>query len=92
MAFQPNGSRSSILTLIAVNFAVFLFDELPHLNAAISRASLYPCSVENACSTPEPWGVGWITAMFLHAAGSHPGLITAPEGAMVALTNPVWLA
>ena len=57
--------------LIAANFAVFVFYELPDLNAAISHASFYPCSIENACSTPEPWGVGWLTAMFLHAGWGH---------------------
>jgi membrane associated rhomboid family serine protease len=57
--------------LIAANFAVFLFYELPDLDTAIGRASFYPCSVENACSTTEPWGVGWITAMFLHADWGH---------------------
>jgi membrane associated rhomboid family serine protease len=59
------------VALIAANFAVFLFYELPDLNAAISHASFYPCSVQNACNTPEPWGVGWITAMFLHASWGH---------------------
>jgi membrane associated rhomboid family serine protease len=59
------------VALIAANFAVFLFYELPDPDAAISDASFYPCSVENACSTPEPWGVGWITAMFLHAGWDH---------------------
>ena len=57
--------------LIAANFAVFVFYELPDLNAAISHASFYPCSIENACSTQEPWGVGWLTAMFLHAGWGH---------------------
>ncbi len=59
------------VVLIAANFAVFLFYELPDLNAAISHASFYPCSLRNACSTPEPWGVGWITAIFLHASWGH---------------------
>jgi membrane associated rhomboid family serine protease len=57
--------------LIVANFAVFVLYELPDLNAAISHASFYPCSIENACSTSEPWGVGWITAMFLHAGWGH---------------------
>ena len=57
--------------LVVANFAVFVFYELPDLNAAISHASFYPCSIENACSTAEPWGVGWITAMFLHASWGH---------------------
>jgi membrane associated rhomboid family serine protease len=59
------------VTLITVNFVVFLCYELPDLDAAIRHASFYPCSVENACSTPEPWGVAWITAMFLHAGWDH---------------------
>jgi membrane associated rhomboid family serine protease len=57
--------------LIAANFAVFVFYELPDQNAAISHASFYPCSIQNACSTPEPWGVSWITAMFMHAGWGH---------------------
>ena len=59
------------VALIAVNFAVFLFYELPDPDAAIIHASFYPCSVENACNTPEPWGISWITAMFLHASWDH---------------------
>jgi membrane associated rhomboid family serine protease len=59
------------VALITINFAVFLCYELPDLNAAISQASFYPCSLENACSTPEPWGIAWITAMFLHAGWDH---------------------
>ncbi|HTY30554.1 rhomboid family intramembrane serine protease [Mycobacterium sp.] len=57
--------------LIAANFAVFLFYELPNGEPAILRASFYPCSVENACPTAEPWGLSWITAMFLHAGWDH---------------------
>jgi hypothetical protein len=43
--------------LIAANFAVWLFYELPNLNPAVYRASFYPCTVDNACRGPEPWGV-----------------------------------
>jgi len=59
------------VSLIVANFAVWLFYELPNLNAAIYRASFYPCSVDNACRAPEPWGVSWITAMFLHGGWDH---------------------
>lgn len=59
------------VALIAANFAVFLLYELPNPDAAISHASFYPCGVDNACSPPEPWGIGWITAMFLHAGWDH---------------------
>ena len=57
--------------LIAACFAVWLFYELPDLNAAIFHASFYPCAVDNACHGPEPWGVSWITAMFLHGGWDH---------------------
>ena len=57
--------------LIVANFAVFLSYELPHFNAAVYHASFYPCTVDNACRGPEPWGVSWITAMFLHGGWDH---------------------
>jgi membrane associated rhomboid family serine protease len=59
------------VALIVANFAVFLFYELPNMNAAVYHASFYPCSVDNACRAPEAWGVSWITAMFLHAGWDH---------------------
>jgi membrane associated rhomboid family serine protease len=57
--------------LIATNVAVWLFYELPHLNASVAHASFYPCAVNGSCHSPEPWGVSWFTAMFLHASWSH---------------------
>ena len=57
--------------LIVANFAVWLLYELPHLNAAVYHASFYPCAVDNACRGPEPWGLSWITAMFLHGSWDH---------------------
>jgi membrane associated rhomboid family serine protease len=57
--------------LIAANFAVFLFYELPNGDAAVSHVSFYPCDVDNACHLGIPWGVGWITAMFMHAGWDH---------------------
>jgi membrane associated rhomboid family serine protease len=59
------------VSLIVANFAVFVFYELPNLNAAVYHASFYPCSVDNACRAPEPWGVSWVTAMFLHGGWDH---------------------
>jgi membrane associated rhomboid family serine protease len=59
------------IALIAANFVVWIFYELPHLNAAIFHASFYPCAIDNACRAPEPWGVSWITAMFLHESWDH---------------------
>ena len=57
--------------LIAANFAVWILYELPHLNAAVYHASFYPCAVDSACRAPEPWGLSWITAMFLHGSWDH---------------------
>jgi membrane associated rhomboid family serine protease len=45
--------------------------ELPGLNSAIYHASYYPCTLDNACHGPLPWGVSWITAMFLHGGWDH---------------------
>jgi membrane associated rhomboid family serine protease len=59
------------IALIVANFAVWLLYELPHLNSAVYHASFYPCAVEGACQAPEPWGVSWITSMFLHGSWDH---------------------
>jgi membrane associated rhomboid family serine protease len=59
------------VSLIVANFAVWICYELPHLDSAIYHASFYPCTVDNACHGPEPWGVSWITAMFLHGSWDH---------------------
>jgi membrane associated rhomboid family serine protease len=59
------------VAIIVANFAVWLFYELPHLRSAVFHASFYPCTVTHACSGPEPWGVSWITSMFLHGSWDH---------------------
>ena len=59
------------VALIVANFAVFLFNELPNGDAAVNQAAFYPCDVDSACHLGVPWGVGWITAMFLHAGWDH---------------------
>src|SRR5215831_8911311 len=59
------------VALIAANFAVFLFYELPNGQAAVDQASFYPCDVVSTCQIGVPWGVGWITAMFMHAGWDH---------------------
>jgi membrane associated rhomboid family serine protease len=56
--------------LIAVNVAVFLLYEIPDPDGALAGA-LYPCAVTGACHHAEPWGISWLTAMFLHASWSH---------------------
>jgi rhomboid family protein len=59
------------VSLIAANFAVWLFYELPHLNSSIYHSSFYACSVNNTCHAPEPWGVSWLTSMFMHGSWDH---------------------
>ncbi|MGN6429287.1 MAG: rhomboid family intramembrane serine protease [Gaiellaceae bacterium] len=59
------------ISLIAANFAVWIFYELPHLQRSVLHASFYPCSVNNTCHAPESWGVSWITSMFLHGSWDH---------------------
>src|SRR3954452_9515344 len=59
------------VALIAANFAVWLLYELPHLDSSVFDASFYPCTVTGACHGPEPWGVSWFTAMFMHGSWEH---------------------
>jgi membrane associated rhomboid family serine protease len=59
------------VTLIAANFAVWIFYEIPHLNSSVLHASFYPCSVSGSCHPAEPWAVSWFTAMFMHSSWGH---------------------
>src|SRR6185312_11228187 len=59
------------VALIAGNFAVWLLYELPHLQSSVFHASFYPCTVTGACHGPEPWGISWFTAMFMHGSWDH---------------------
>jgi membrane associated rhomboid family serine protease len=67
------GRRFPVVTtaLIAVNAAVFLLYELPNRDAAISDGSFYPCDITNACHLGIPWGLGWLTSMFMHVGWVH---------------------
>jgi rhomboid family protein len=59
------------VALIAANFAVWIFYELPHFHSAVYHASLYSCTVSGSCHGPEPWGISWFTALFMHGSWSH---------------------
>ncbi len=59
------------IALIVANFAVWLLYELPNLQASVNHASFYPCAVNGTCHSPLPWGVAWITSMFLHGSWDH---------------------
>src|SRR6476661_8176981 len=59
------------VALIVVNFAVWIFYELPHLNSSVFHASFSPCTVAGSCHGPEPWELSWFTAMFMHGSWDH---------------------
>jgi rhomboid family protein len=59
------------VAIIAANFAVWLFYELPHLESSVRHASFYPCTVDGSCTGPEPWEVSWFTSMFMHGSWDH---------------------
>jgi membrane associated rhomboid family serine protease len=67
------GRRFPVVTtaLIVANAAVFLLYELPNQDAAISQGSFYPCNIINACHMGIPWGLAWVTSMFMHASWFH---------------------
>jgi hypothetical protein len=75
--------------LIIANFAVFILYELPHLNAAVYHASFYPCTVDGACRGPLPWGLSWITAMFLHG-GCDPGAASPSSPTSAGSSSACW--
>jgi membrane associated rhomboid family serine protease len=66
-------SRFAIVnvSIIAACFIVWIFFELPHLNAAVRDASFYACDVDGSCDSSLPWAVSWFTAMFMHASWGH---------------------
>src|SRR6187200_2341550 len=57
--------------LIAANLAVWILYEIPQLKSAVDHASFYPCAVDGSCHAPEPWGISWFTAMFMHGSWDH---------------------
>jgi membrane associated rhomboid family serine protease len=59
------------ITLLVANFAVWLLYELPNLDSAVKHASFYPCAVNGSCHAPLPWGISWITSMFMHGSWDH---------------------
>jgi membrane associated rhomboid family serine protease len=59
------------VALIVTCLVVWILYELPQLDVAITHASFYPCTLDGSCRGPEPWGVSWLTAMFLHGSWDH---------------------
>jgi membrane associated rhomboid family serine protease len=59
------------VALIAANFIVWMFYELPDLNGSVAHSSFYPCAIDGSCHAPVPWGESWFTAMFMHGSWDH---------------------
>jgi membrane associated rhomboid family serine protease len=59
------------VALIAANFLVWIFYELPDLNGSVAHSSFYPCALDGSCHAPLAWGVSWFTAMFMHGSWGH---------------------
>jgi membrane associated rhomboid family serine protease len=57
--------------LIAANFAVWIFYQLPNFDASVIDSSFYVCSVDGTCDPHLPWYVSWFTSMFMHGSWSH---------------------
>jgi membrane associated rhomboid family serine protease len=57
--------------LIAVNAAVWLFYEVPHLQRSVDSQSFYPCRVDSACHLGHPWPLAALTSMFMHGSWAH---------------------
>jgi membrane associated rhomboid family serine protease len=57
--------------IIAANFAVWIFYQLPNLESSVMDSSFYVCSVDGSCQPDLPWYVSWFTAMFMHGSWSH---------------------
>jgi membrane associated rhomboid family serine protease len=57
--------------IIAANFCMWIFYELPDLGSSVYHASFYPCTLSGACHGLEPWELSWFTAMFMHGSWDH---------------------
>ena len=60
------------VALIAINAAVWILYELPHLNRAILDSGYFPCEPVHDCVAPgNPWWIDIFTAMFMHGGWEH---------------------
>jgi rhomboid family protein len=63
------------VALIAINFAVWIFYQLPDLNGSVADLAYQPCEVVDSCpagsATGEGWEVTWLTSMFMHGSWLH---------------------
>ena len=60
------------VALIAANFAVWIFYELPNLNRAILDLGYFPCEAAGDCRAPVgTWWTDAFTSMFMHGGWEH---------------------
>jgi len=63
------------VALIAANFAVWIFYQLPDLNHSVQELAYQPCEVVQSCPPGAAVGEGWevtaITSMFMHGSWFH---------------------
>jgi membrane associated rhomboid family serine protease len=58
--------------LIAINAAVWIFYQVPDLEASVMELAYHPCEVENSCRVVgEDWHVTALTSMFMHGDWLH---------------------
>jgi membrane associated rhomboid family serine protease len=61
--------------LIAANFAVWIFYQLPDLQGSTNELAYQPCEVNSSCPPGTAVGEGWevtsFTAMFMHGSWLH---------------------
>jgi membrane associated rhomboid family serine protease len=63
--------------LIAANVAVWIFYQVPDLEASAAELAYQPCEVNDSCppgtATGEDWPVTAVTSMFMHGGWLHLG-------------------
>jgi membrane associated rhomboid family serine protease len=63
------------VALIATNFAVWVFYQLPHLNRSVVEYAYQPCEVVSSCPPGTAVGHSWpltaFTSMFMHGSWLH---------------------
>jgi membrane associated rhomboid family serine protease len=58
--------------LIAINVAVWLFYQVPDLEASVNELAYHPCEVEDSCAVVgEDWHITALTSMFMHGDWLH---------------------
>jgi rhomboid family protein len=63
------------VTLIAINFAVWIFYQLPNLDRSVVEYAYQPCEVDSSCppglAVGHSWSVTAFTSMFMHGSWLH---------------------